>query len=250
MTATHLYMSTMPEALIASMLPAEEFGAYMAVGTQKRARGEACYFELKPGFDSAEFDLSSIPTRVVPHPDGQPKNSLYLAIYRVLERIPLKALGDLHLATRDGRVLTLKQSPMPERFTGSYHLYHQMCPVHPLIASVLNPAEFCAFITDPKTPVHVPRIFFAEYHLHGMADDPQNAEVTNPATAHIRDCLLGMTGPKKSKTVNRLQELGGWGAHIKDGFYVGDQTGVVFYRFPTHTELERDHHEWWRSASL
>ena len=35
----YLYLSIVPEALIASMLPPEEFGKYYAVGNKKRTRG-------------------------------------------------------------------------------------------------------------------------------------------------------------------------------------------------------------------
>ncbi len=39
----HLYLSLMPEALIASMLSPEEFGAYYAVGTEKKSSGQAIF---------------------------------------------------------------------------------------------------------------------------------------------------------------------------------------------------------------
>lgn len=41
-----LYLSATPEALIASGLEPEKFGSYLAVETQKRARGQALFFEL------------------------------------------------------------------------------------------------------------------------------------------------------------------------------------------------------------
>ena len=44
----HLYLSLNPEALIASHLAPEEFGAYLAVGTQKYSRGQAMFFEVDP----------------------------------------------------------------------------------------------------------------------------------------------------------------------------------------------------------
>ena len=38
---TYLYLSLTPESLVASMLPPSEFGAYMAIGTQKQTNGQA-----------------------------------------------------------------------------------------------------------------------------------------------------------------------------------------------------------------
>jgi hypothetical protein len=53
----HLYLSLIPEALIASMLTPEEFGAYYAVGSEKRSRGQAIFFEIDPKFRSKEFRI-------------------------------------------------------------------------------------------------------------------------------------------------------------------------------------------------
>ena len=49
MTATHLYLSLIPQALIASMLEPSSFGRYYAVGTRVHSRGEAIFFEVDPG---------------------------------------------------------------------------------------------------------------------------------------------------------------------------------------------------------
>ena len=89
----HLYFSMIPEALVASMLTPDEFGAYLATGTEKRTHGQAVFFDLSPGFKSDFFNLSDIEKRCVPRLDGSPKNSVYLSIYRVLEHIPLEVLG-------------------------------------------------------------------------------------------------------------------------------------------------------------
>jgi hypothetical protein len=48
-----------PESFIVSMLPPEEFGTYLAVGTQKRSRGRAMFFDLKPDFRDAFFSIDA-----------------------------------------------------------------------------------------------------------------------------------------------------------------------------------------------
>ena len=53
--AKHLYLSMIPEALIASMLTPEEFGVYYAVGSEKKSRGQAIFFEI---------DLANIGMRI------------------------------------------------------------------------------------------------------------------------------------------------------------------------------------------
>ena len=41
-----IYLTATPEALIASMLPPAEFGAYLSTGTKKRNKGQAIFFEV------------------------------------------------------------------------------------------------------------------------------------------------------------------------------------------------------------
>src|ERR1017187_1141868 len=87
----HLYLSLNPEALIASHLPPEEFGAYLAVGTQKFSRGQAMFFDVDPAIQSDYPPFQEIAARCLPHLDGSPRRSTYLAIYRVLEHVPVAA---------------------------------------------------------------------------------------------------------------------------------------------------------------
>ena len=44
----HLYFSLIPEALIASMLPPEQFGQYYATGHKYKSKGQAIFFEVDP----------------------------------------------------------------------------------------------------------------------------------------------------------------------------------------------------------
>ena len=66
----YLYLSLNPEALVASHLPPEEFGAYLAVGTQKYSRGQAMFFEVDPELQSAYPPFQGIAQRCLPHLDG------------------------------------------------------------------------------------------------------------------------------------------------------------------------------------
>ncbi len=251
----HFYLSMIPESLVASMLDPAEFGTYLATGTRKRTRDQALFFALKDGFTSESFDVAGAVGRCVAHADGSPKHSVYLSVYRVLERVPLDALGNLWLTTRDGRNLQLAQGTPPENFGHTFHLYREICPLQPLIAATLETAEFCRFITDPTHPISVPRICFVDLDLAGLAEDPAHgdaADLPYPRIDHLRDCLLQLRkeGEKPTKTVDRIP------AHqfpfrcIRSGFYVGDQQAMLYYPFPSHEVLDRDHHDWWRSANV
>jgi hypothetical protein len=252
MDEIYMYLSMTPEALVASMLPPLAFGIYLAVGTRKRSHGQAMYFDLKPDFQTDYFDMSRIADRCVRHPDGQPKRSVYISIYRVLEHVPLEAVNNLFLATKDGRVLELRRGEVPTTTGAKYHLYKEICPVHPLIASSLNPLEFCRFITDSSRPFYVPKICFVEMDLGELAEDPQKGCIDNLPyhhLDHIRDCVLQLESQDKhTKTVDRIEPLEYRYRCIKGGFFLGDQHSLLYFPFPPLSELESTYRKWWRSA--
>ena len=55
----HLYLSLIPEALVASHLPPEEYGAYLALGPKKRSHGQAVFFKLSDAY--AQEKLNAFP---------------------------------------------------------------------------------------------------------------------------------------------------------------------------------------------
>ncbi len=245
----YLYLTIMPETLVASMLPPEEFGTYLAIGSQRKIPRETIFFSLDPAFTSNYFDLSLLETSCVPHEDGNPKRSVYISIYRVLENIPLNAIKSLYLTTRDGRVLELSQGTPPEDHA-EFHLYAELCPVCPLAMSALSPTEFCKFVTTPDHPLHIPKIFFMNMTMPDLNADDTFMGVTS-IHSHIIETFKSLSSSrKKTKIVDRRHEVKGWNHGIKDGFYIGDPTGILFFPMPSAADLELNHHKWWRSANL
>lgn len=251
---TYLYLSLIPEALVASMLPPDDFGLYYAIGSAKRSRGQAIFFSVdRDALAESGFPLDDVDARCVPHSDGRPKQSLYLSIYRVLERIPREALTALHLATDDGRVLTVTPQEFIPDGEDRAHLYQELCPVTPRIVSYLSPAEFAHFITDTERNVHVPRIAFAELTLGNLKNNPDHADIDNlpyPNIGHLRDCLreLAKAPEKASKTVLRQMTQEVLFRTIRNGVFVGDSAGITSFPLPSRDTLEREHLAWWRSA--
>ena len=187
---------------------------------------QALFFEL----DANRYArLRSRPRGPAPvaHPDGRPKNSLYLSIYRVLERVPLTAIKSLWLASERGKVLELTPSATLPDFSVQYFLYQEICPVHPLIASRLAPPAFAEYITRPNKPLYVPRICFLDIDLAEMATDPEHGkprELYYPDHYwHLRGCLLELrdSQTKSTKTVDRSHAQHFPYHCIKHGFYVG-----------------------------
>ena len=106
----YLYLSLLPEALIASNLSPEEFGGYFATGVFRRNCDQAIFFEIDPNFKSDYLPVAKLDELCKPHPDGRPHKSVYLSVYRVLEHIPMSAFRNLYLVTSDGKTLELSKS--------------------------------------------------------------------------------------------------------------------------------------------
>ncbi len=249
----YLYLSLTPEALIASMLSPEEFGNYLAVGTKKRTRGQAIYFEVDIEEVKDLLPLDLIERKCIPTKDGTPKRTVYLSIYRVLEKIPLKALKKLYLATDDGRVLSLEKGTYDNNSDKEkLHLYQEICPVTPRIASTLSPKKFAKRVTDNKQNVSVPKIVFVELQIGELASAPRNGKSENLPYSnipHLRDCLINLQEDDKyTKTVIRFFQGDFLYRTCKNGFFVGAADEFIYYPFPTKEELEDKYFPWWRSA--
>ncbi|HAQ58219.1 MAG TPA: hypothetical protein DCR32_04260, partial [Opitutae bacterium] len=174
----YLYLSFTPEALIFSMLPPQQFGKYLAIGDKKQSSSHAIFLSVDPNIDIAGLQMDLARARCTEHSDGTPRRSAYVSIYRVLERVPLSALGDLHLATKDGLVLTLQQGQYQPQTDRERFMYQEVCPVGPRVVSTLEPREFCHYVTHVDNPLYMPKIAFADMQLGNLADDPENGEVS------------------------------------------------------------------------
>ena len=251
---TYLYLSLIPEALIYSQLPPERFGKYLAIGDKKLTRGPAIFFSVDPAFQSDAFKMKAALEKCHSHPDGSPRRSAYVSVYNVLSQIPISAIDELYLTTKDGVTLRLdadKEGP-PER--QGYHLYQEICPVYPKVASPLGPREFASYVTNPENPVFLPRLVFCELRLNGMATDPEKSSASNlpyKDLNHLRECLtsLGYREEKMTKIVHRDLNKDLIYPVIDTGFFIGDQDAFKYYPFPSEDDLEGKYHLWWSSAT-
>lgn len=250
----HLYLSLIPEALIASMLPPDEFGTYYAVGSHKKLHGQAVFAELDPEFRAEYFKIEEGLKRCVPHADGRPKRSVYISTYRVLEHLPLEAIQKLYLVTAYGEILALDPSEnIPTNGVG-LHMYQELAPVNPLVVSALGPADFFNFITqDPDSLIHLPAVAFVELRLGELAKNPEFGNLQDlPYTyiSHLRECLLEVQQKTiQTKMVNRVQSPEFLYRTIESGLYIGNMGGLRFFPLPSRDELRGKYYRWWRSAN-
>ena len=253
--ALNHYLTLFPmEALIASQHGPEQFGTYMATGSRSGSAERLIFIAVDPSFE--EFDWDYAREECVLRPDGRLKNSVYLAIYRVLERIPLAALGDLYLTTRDGRTLALPKQSYDESVAGpAYHVYQELCPVNPLVVSKLPPRAFGHYITGPDTKLQLPKVAFAELKVI----DFDNRENTGNIGAlydrnieHLKRCVESVTcaSPKTTKTLERSHVESFSFNIIKSGIYISDGRDTVTYTMPSLSELRSTNYDWARSARI
>ncbi len=252
----HYYMTVFPmEALIASQLEPEQFGSYMALGSKKAAAEQLMFIEVAGGFGSF-FDWDFADRKCVPHSDGRLKNSLYLSTYRVLENVPLSAMGSLYLVTKDGRSLKLDKSEYkaPENWIG-YALYREYAPMSPLAVSTLDPKNYGEYMTETGNKVHVPAIFFADLKI-GNIDDIENSgnvgQIYDKNLAHLKDCITSLQSGKgkMTKIVDRSNFNSSFYQIIDNGFYVSGSEGIGYYAMPTRDELKKLDYDWGKSALI
>jgi hypothetical protein len=250
-----LYLSLMPEALVASQLTPDQFGAYYAVGSERKTQGQAAFFEIDPAFRHPDLPIEEALQRCVPHADGSPKCSVYAAVYRVLEHVPLSALGRLYLVTKDGRTLSVERAASLPNDEKGLHLYHEIAPLHPLVVSALGPKAFHAFFMgDPKKNIAVPTFCWVELRLGELATDPERGEIRDlpyENIDHLRSCLIELrTKSVVTKLVDRLHPAAFSYRTIKNGVFYGTRSGLAMYALPSVEVLKSEYYAWWRSANM
>lgn len=250
----YLYLSLLPEALIASNLPPEEFGAYFSTGVFRRNCDKAIFFEIDQNFKSDYLPVDRIDELCTPHADGKPHKSVYLSVYRVLEHVPLSAFKNLYVVTSDGKTLELTQGEFTPDKTSHLYMYQDLGPAKPRVASILNPKEYIKRITSEDRLVHLPQIAFCDLQLGALESDPQNGDLGDLPYInqhHLRDCLMQVRnkGGKNNKVVARTLAEFSYRT-IKNGFYVGKGDDMLYYPMPNKEELENKYYLWWRSAQV
>jgi hypothetical protein len=252
--STFIYLTATPEALIASMLPPADFGSYLSIGTKKRNKGQAIFFEVDIERIEKLIDMDSLNRRCAAKADGSPKNSVYLSVYKVLEMIPLSALRSLYLTTDNGQTLELKKLPYDptKEIKGKLHLFQELCPVTPMVASELTPSAFMKRLTDGSIPIVLPKLFFVELKLDELATNPLGGSAEHlpySNVGHLRDCLEILRGEyeKHMKTVQRIYSGSLLYRTIESGFYIGAKDDIIFYPYPSMAELENINYDFFRA---
>lgn len=252
----YYYLTIFPtEAIIASQLDPEYFGAYMATGARRGSAEKLMFVEIEPGFDGVDWEYAK--TRCVPHGDGRLKNSLYLSIYRSLEIVPLASLKALYLTTKDGRTLRVDRGEYEEEnLKPSYHVYQELCPVTPLVVSTLTAKEFSSYITSETEDrkIYLPKLAFVDLKVVDFADLSNSGNIGalyDHNFRHLAYCVESLRNSNKStKTLNRSHVESFSFNVIRNGFYITDGEEVVHYKLPDVKTLTEKNYDWARSALI
>ena len=254
--AIKYYLMVFPtESLIASELEPEQFGSYMAIGSRKGSEEQVMFAQVDGDFDS-DFDWAYAREKCVPHPSGDPKHSVYLSVYRVLEKVPQRSIKALYLTTKDGRTLKLESSEYkaPNPANGVF-VYQQFCPLNPVIVSVLSPRDFGKQITDSSQKISVPQMLFGDLKPINF-DDPEHSgnvgSLYDNQLAHFLECVASVKSrtEKMNKTFNRSHLESFTYNSINNGFYLSRGEEVLFFSMPSVEELKQIDYDWGRSALI
>ncbi len=251
------YLSVFPmEALIASQLEPKQFGTYMATGSKKGAAEQIIFCRLEGEFEDG-FDWDYAHRKCVPHSYGDPKHSVYLGVYRVLERIPLEQLGPMYLATRDGRTLEIEQSAYetPDIQDRGFYVYQELCPVNPVIVSKLDPKAFGEYISGKDAKVHIPKLIYADLKVIDLEHPDRTGHlgtIYDRKIPHLMECIASITSKeeKLNKTLTRTHVESFSFQVIDNGIYATDGETIKMYRMPTIDEIKEIDYDWGRSALI
>lgn len=245
-------------ALVGSQLDPAAFARHFNSGSSKYYSGKLIFAEIDPAFRHPFFPIDKVMAEVVPHEDGRPKATKYIATYRVLENIDYDAILKLHISTPDGQVLSLDSAPyQAQHQPGLVRVFAEVSPINMLVLSDYNFQEFSSYITHPDNPVGAPKMFYTQVELD--TDDFLKELETNPflpspiPEVHpslLRDGILEIRKVRNKHTkglsmVNPLWKISY--RQIRHGFMFASQEKVRFFPMPALSDIEKNNYKFWKN---
>jgi len=253
----HLYMILFPiNALVASQLDPAKFGEHYTTGSAKHFSGKMIFAEVDINFRNDKFKIEEYLAQTVPHENGEPKKTKFIASYNVLEYVPLDSIKKLFLCTSNGKVLPME----PAEYTAYnapdlLRIYQEITPLDTLVISTKEQREFGKFITQ-STSKGAPKIMFTQidFNIENFLALNKNKEIfqidlpgVNPYRFY--DCVMELKDnpAKMTKTVglgSLLREISY--KFLKHGFWFATKDEFKFFPMPSIQELEDKYFYWWK----
>jgi len=255
----HLYAIMWPNhALVASNLRPEEFGRHYTIGSSRFFQGTVIFAEIDNNYRDDYFRLDEILPEVIPGADGHPKRTKFISNYRVLEHIGLKAFRNLYVTSVQGTVLPIEPQPYARKHQpGFIRTFQEICPLRSIVLTFMSPQEFGHYITDPQQPKGAPRVMFTQIDLNidkfieMLDENPFHASpIPNIHPQKLREQIeefrqnpnKRLKGISLDSALDKLSFL-----KLRTGFWIADETGMLYYPIPSLAAMEQDHYEWLRS---
>jgi hypothetical protein len=161
----------------------------------------------------------------------------------------------MFLTTRDGRTLPLQKREYREFDREEYYVYQELCPIHPVIVSVLDPVAFGNYMTNTDTKIGIPRLVYADLKKIDFDNIDQTGNIGNlydKKIEHLKSCIasVAVEKDKMNKTLDRTHVESFTFQIIRNGIYVNDGQEICMYRMPAVDEIKRIDYDWGRSALL
>ncbi|MBR9976871.1 MAG: hypothetical protein KFH87_02180 [Bacteroidetes bacterium] len=256
----HLYMIIFPiNALVASQLDPKAFAQHYTIGSARHFQGKVIFAELDLSFRDPYFRIDEYLEKTVPHEDGSPKRTKFIASYRVLEHVPFEFIQKLYLVTVSGKALELTPGPYEAKnVPGLIRIFQEIAPVRNLIASRLDQRSFGKYITEDVAK-GAERFCFTQIDLNieeFLAESRHREIIVSPIPEsnpyRLLDCLteLEQYPEKFVKTISLSSVLHSISYRVlRHGFWFYDSEGnSLFFPIPGRHEMETTHYEWWKNA--
>lgn len=255
----HLYMIVFPiNALVSSQLEPSAFAAHYTYGSKRHFRGKVIFTELDLNFRNEYFNIEEYLEQTVPHEDGKPKRTKFIASYRVLEHVPLSVIKKLYLVTTDGHALGLDSANYDEdEHEPKIRIYQEITPLTNLVASKFNQREFGKHITQESDAKGAPKLCFTQFKLDAeqFIEENKNRDlIVSPIPENnpyrLMDCLteLKEIESKNLKTVTLSSALADISYRLIDhGFWFFDRNGeILYFPMPSEEEIEDNHYDFYK----
>ncbi|MBB6482174.1 hypothetical protein [Spirochaeta isovalerica] len=164
----HLYMVLYPSNfLIASQLSPEELGKHYLTGSKQNYDSGMIFAEIDNSYRHDYLDIEWGLDQLVPHDDGTPKATKFIAAYRVLEHIDLDSIKKLYLSSAAGHILPIESEEFvkPEK-TSRFKIFAGITPLRMMSVSTLDFEEYGQHMINERKHKGAPVLFYAQLEFN------------------------------------------------------------------------------------
>jgi hypothetical protein len=257
----YLYMICFPNpSLVGSQLNPERFARHYTVGSARDYQGRLVFAEIDPDFRNDFFDIEAGMKALVPHEDGRPKSTKFIASYRILENIDFSAIKALYLSTSAGYIMKIEPAEyetLPSQ--NILRIYAEINPIRMLVLSKSNFADFGKYVTEPGNPKGAPKIFYTqlEFNIDEFVEEfASNPLMPSPIPglhpSKLRDSIYEVqrVSEKKQKGLSldcpfdRIPSQ-----MIRHGFMFASEGDCRFFPMPDMKTIETEYYKYYKTMN-